>query len=560
VRRSVSPYSASLLRIVKSDALVAGDTAKAFADIAREAASTLSVERVGVWMMSEARDRIFCVASADRAGRARKADIELRQSDFPNFFEALSSNRVIDADDARADPRTADLAAGRMARLGVTAMLDAPIHIGADPIGIVSIEHGGAPRHWTAEEIAYACSVADLLARGVEAERRRRAEAALRTARMQVQDVEERLLASQRRLQDFAEVASDWFWETDADLRFTYFSAHRQVKDFGFQRFIGKTRNEVGVGMEPDAAWEAHLATLRRREPFSDFRYAITDGRGRRLQITVSGRPVFDADGAFIGYRGTGADVTEQWEAEQARLAALEAEKLANDAKSSFLATMSHELRTPLNAILGFNELMRNQVFGPLGDDRYRGYVDDIHRSGRHLLSMIDDILDLAKIEAGARTVDLVAVPLDALLGDASRQCAPLIEEKRLAFTGPTVDRDLAILADRRAAIQVLLNLLSNAVKFTPSGGAIEITATPEPGTVRISVKDTGIGIAAGSIARVSEPFTQLRHQPYLAQSGAGLGLSIVKSLMADQGGALEIDSKPGVGTAVTVIFRRAAG
>ena len=223
----------------------------------------------------------------------------------------------------------------------------------------------------------------------------------------------------------------------------------------------------------------------------------------------------------------------------------------ANLAKSEFLANMGHELRTPLNAINGFSEIMEAEMFGPLGDPRYKGYASDILKSGQHLLSLINDILDMAKIEAGKLTLHYEKVALKEICEDAIRLMRGKVQE-----CGLTVHLDAPDLpeidADHRGLKQVLLNLISNAVKFTPEGGDITVALRREDSHIRIAVTDTGIGIAPADVARLARPFEQVEGQHSKTTQGTGLGLALTKSLIELHRGELLIESEPGKGTTVS--------
>ncbi|HJV40993.1 ATP-binding protein [Caulobacter sp.] len=227
----------------------------------------------------------------------------------------------------------------------------------------------------------------------------------------------------------------------------------------------------------------------------------------------------------------------------------------ANKAKSEFLANMSHELRTPLNAINGFSEIMMNEMFGPLGDQRYRGYSQDIHSSGQHLLALINDILDMSKIEAGKMNLKFEPMHLEDVAEDAVR-----LVRNRAEAAGLTLSIQFPPLpeieADYRAIKQVLLNLLSNAIKFTPRAGSVTISAEvrrdPFGDMVRVSVSDTGIGIAKEDLARLARPFEQVESQFSKTTQGTGLGLALTKSLISMHDGVLEMASTPGEGTTVS--------
>lgn len=238
-------------------------------------------------------------------------------------------------------------------------------------------------------------------------------------------------------------------------------------------------------------------------------------------------------------------ELAEKYASEKARAEA------ANRSKSEFLANMSHELRTPLNAIIGFSEMMETQLFGPLGAPKYGEYASDIHASGQHLLDVINDILDMSKIEAGRMNLEIDRIDISDAVNDALRLVGGRAEIADVRIHNnveslPPVD------ADKRAVKQVLLNLLSNAVKFTPAGGSITIDAAPAGDKLRISVTDTGIGIPASHIDKLGRPFEQVESQHAKTHKGTGLGLALSRSFVEMHNGALTIESEEGVGTTVS--------
>ncbi len=224
----------------------------------------------------------------------------------------------------------------------------------------------------------------------------------------------------------------------------------------------------------------------------------------------------------------------------------------ANQAKSKFLANMSHELRTPLNAIIGFSEIMEAGMFGPLGAEKYVEYCGDIRGSGEYLLDVINDILDMSKIEAGRIRLDFEEVNLAALLNDAMRVVSARADDKQLALVA-RISPELQLRADRRALKQIALNLLSNAVKFTPAGGRVNVRGRATEHCITLTITDSGIGIAKEALARLGRPFEQVESQLTKSHQGSGLGLAIAKSLVELHGGRMRIRSTLDKGTLVLV-------
>jgi len=224
----------------------------------------------------------------------------------------------------------------------------------------------------------------------------------------------------------------------------------------------------------------------------------------------------------------------------------------ASQAKSEFLANMSHELRTPLNAIIGFSEIMESGMFGPLGAEKYHEYCRDIRESGNYLLDVINDILDMSKIEAGRARLELEEVDLAAIFAETIRVVSTRAEAKRLALN-VEVSAAVRLRADRRALKQIVLNLLANAVKFTPEGGRVTVRGRASAGTATIAIEDNGIGIPKEALNNLGRPFEQVESQLTKRHKGSGLGLAIAKSLVELHGGAIRIRSTQGVGTIVLV-------
>jgi adenylate cyclase len=308
--------------------------------------------------------------------------------------------------------------------------------------------------------------------------------------------------------------------------------------------FDPNANEEHGVAPQ----WRSHAQAEERR-------FQVTSADGAILSI--SDRPMADGGRVAI-YR----DVTEMMiaaadlraQTEAAETARREA-TAASRAKSEFLANMSHELRTPLNAIIGFSEIMESELFGAIGQPRYLTYIADIHRAGKHLLGLVNDLLDLSRIDAGKLVLHREALDVAALATSVVSLVRPQADQQ-----GVSIEQELSVdlvWADRRALLQILLNLMSNAIKFTPPQGVVTLTISRVEnvaGGTYLSVRDTGVGMTASEVMMAREKFGQVNSTLVSKRQGTGLGLPIAEGLVNAHGARLEIDSQKGVGT--TVWFR----
>ena len=308
------------------------------------------------------------------------------------------------------------------------------------------------------------------------------------------------------------------------------------------------------------AVLTALLVSARIIQPLKQITHAITshqdDGIERVLALASRGDEIGQFALALKTFRKMSADRHRLERELVQNQMAKESAETASRIKSEFLANMSHELRTPLNAVIGFSEIMLHKTFGPLSE-RYSEYAKLINDSGNHLLSLVSDILDLAKIEAGRFQPDFRDFDLKACI----EECLPLVrrraQENNVSLKAALPPDAVLVTADARACKQILLNLLSNAVKFSRNDSEVRVTLSGQGDQVQMSVSDEGIGIPADVLERIGQPFEQASNNPMLAREGTGLGLSVVKALVGAHGGDMKVESREQIGTTITITLPR---
>lgn len=369
-------------------------------------------------------------------------------------------------------------------------------------------------------------------------------------------------------------------WDRDGRLAHwnqAYVDVHRGT---GFAVVAGMTFEDVlraGLHLDlydvGDLSPDDYVADqVRRREALEPREFSLRDGRwmltrtrrtadGGLVSVTTDITRIRTREAALTAARSTEAVLTEELRAaakdlERARLEAENARlnaEAASRAKTQLLARVSHELRTPLNAIIGFSEILEQELFGPLGDARYVDYSKDIHQSGAHLLVLINDIIDLSRLESGSYRLEDAPLDLAQPIEASMRLVRQMSIQKSVELINGGVEAPW-VMADERALRQILINLVSNAVKFTRKGGTVLVrAATSEDGGVDLIVRDTGVGIPRDDLDRLFEPFVRASNSETASESGTGLGLAIVRSLTELLGGKVTIESELDVGTTVRV-------
>lgn len=381
---------------------------------------------------------------------------------------------------------------------------------------------------------------------------------AIRAARAesQVETLQLKLL-DERSYHAFVDGAVEGFFRTTRDGR--YLIANPALaRMYGYEdtEHLKSELTDISASLyvDPNRRDEFH-ALMRSQRVVRDFVSQIRTRDGKLIWIAENARIVTDDDDQFLFYEGTVEDITEKRESEEATRQALRETQEAARQKGAFLAAMSHELKTPLNAVIGFSDLMRQELFGPIENERYRSYVGDVHENGLRLLAMIDSILDFSRIEGGLLDLDERTIHVgDAL---AAARDAMLSSGRAVAAIQLHVPADLpALRADPKRLHQILMHLLSNAAKFTSKNGRIDVIAkVMANGGLALIIRDTGIGMASSLIRGALEPFKQLDAGLERRFEGLGLGLPLANALMRLHGGSLAIHSEPGHGTTVNLDF-----
>ena len=355
----------------------------------------------------------------------------------------------------------------------------------------------------------------------------------------------------EQRLRDFAASGSDWFWEMDENLRFSFFSeSFEGVTGVQPEALLGKTRAETGIPEVEADAWQAHLDALENHQPFRGFTHPRNRSDGKKVWLSISGMPVFHPNGNFAGYRGTGSDITALHETQQDLIEAKEAAEQGNRAKSEFLAIMSHEIRTPMNGVIGMTDLLMESKL----DDKQKHFAQIIQDSGTALMRIINDILDLSRLEAQRITLEQAEFEYSSVVSGVVDILSPQARDKGIELNYE-IDAQVhgSYLGDYGRLRQVIVNLVGNAIKFTRHGSiSIKIdrvggdTDVPR---LRTEINDTGIGIPADAIDKLFKSFTQVDASTSRRYGGTGLGLAICRKIIETMGGEIGVSSTEGEGS-----------
>ncbi len=554
--------NSEILGIATHPALREGDLKQVTRMVTASLGHTVDVERASIWFLAQGRTELECLDLFELTPRKHSQPEVLAAKDYPRYFATLQEEGALDASDARSDPRTSEFTEGYLIPLGIASMLDVPIRVEGKVIGVVCLEHTGTPRVWRADEIRFASALADAVASVLLTRERSLAEAeATRTS---------------NELRQLIETANAPIFGVDLAGRVDEWNnMAATISGYPKDEAMGKELVEFIAPEFRESVGQVLTQGLAGEER-ANYEFPLVTKSGDRVEILLNATTRRDLDGNVTGVVGVGQDITARNRAlaelrdERASLARRVVERTADlsaanaeltrasRAKDEFLASMSHELRTPLNVILASSEALREEVYGPISD-RQSESLELVEESGRHLLSLVNDILDLSKMEAGKLELELGPVDVGEICETSMRFVKEAAQKKRLKLT-TSIDQQVgAVHADGRRLKQMLVNLLTNAVKFTPEGGQVglEVIGDADQEVVRFSVWDTGIGIPQEHMTRLFQPFMQLEAGLNRAYEGTGLGLSLVSRMVELHGGSVTVESAgKGEGSRFTISLR----
>lgn len=535
----------AISELVLDETMIAGETSAALEKIVMRSAKALQVDQVSIWMFSESKDQLTCLASGGSEQFRHSTGYVLRESEIPQYFNALKKDSRVYADHAQEDIRTSKFSEKILKSWGVTSILDTGIFMEGDLVGVVYFEHGGEPRKWYSDEKIFTETIGSLVAQVLTNDKRKNIEKSLRQSEIQFKTL---FMESPISTTIIDSETGAILEANPAAYRIRGLTTKEEMDAFS----IG---HEEPYTMEKAKEW----INKALNEGVQQFEWKSEKKNGDPLWLNIS-LASFEV-GELKRVLSSSVDITDQKRIEDERIARKAAEE-ANRAKGVFLSNMSHEIRTPLNAIIGFSQLLkRDETLQPKQQEQVR----TIFRSGEHLLSLVNEILDLSKVEAGHLKIFNSEFSMETLLKDLESIFSLQIKEKGLKFDIIKDDNvPLFVIADEGKLRQVLINLIGNAVKFTQTGTiTLRIWTESNPRVspeeiyhfeknrrLMFEVEDTGLGIDDRDQELIFEPFRQSERSNI--SGGTGLGLTISKKVVELMGGTITVESQVGKGS----IFR----
>jgi PAS domain S-box-containing protein len=524
-------------------------------EYARVAAQTLDVERVSFWFFDESYQQLDCVCLYTKHNNTHSTLPPLQAKDLPIYFSELATHRVIAVEDAMQHPSTKEFV-GYLQENSIGALLDSTIHINGKAVGVVCHEHVGGTREWTLDEQTFAGSIADLCRIRIETCLRLTAQAELqqysdKLAKM-VDERSQLLLESEKRYNYVLKHApipililkkSGEIIEVNPEAQ-AAFGAHRDD-------MIGKNFVKTIVADESRKLAVAMAARSLRGEAFRDVELVLQNVNGAKLEHLCSIGMVTNTDGQQGQMVAIAQNISQRKALEVSLIRARESAESADRIKSMFVASMSHELRTPLNSIIGFLGVVLHGMSGEL-NVKQKDQLGRAYNSSKHLLSLITDVIDISKIEAGFLQVYVEKFELATLLTEVQHAVQHLAEEKELALI---IDcpPEIKLETDRKRLYQAILNVVSNGLKYSEQG-TVKVRASIKGRQLLIMVEDEGIGISDADLANLFKPFVRVDSHLKIKTLGTGLGLYLTRKILSQLlGGEITVKSQLGQGSTFTI-------
>ncbi|WP_414753895.1 ATP-binding protein [Anabaena sp. CCY 9910] len=537
----------TLVQLARSKTFQQGPLNAVLQEITEAAAQTLSVARVSVWLYNQDGSAIECIDLYDVSQQIHSSGQSLLKESYPIYFQTLEEERSIAVYDAINDKRTQELSATYLSVAGVVSLLDAPIWVGGRLVGVVFHEHCGELRQWTVDEENFAGSIADFVSLAMETRERNIAQEALRKSEAQFRAIFELSSIGIGLVDMKAQIV-------DANPALCQMLGYQREELCGnrFTDYISQQRGDVERYKQ--LMTEICIDAQQHHEkPHLEIERAFLHRDGRLVWTRLSVSVIPGSYGEPEYFLAIIDDITDRKQTEMKLRASQAAAEAGSRAKSEFLATMSHELRTPLNAIMGLSQLLQQEIVGSL-NEKQQEYISCIYSSGEHLLALINDILDLSKVEAGKEELFLIPLLVIDVCNDVLLTVRDRAISKGLKLT-QEIDPEASIcIADDRRIKQMLLNLLTNAIKFT-SVGEVSLTVKRVPEGINFIISDTGIGIDSNQFPLLFEPFKQLDSRLNRQYEGTGLGLALTRKLARLHGGDVTVKSTLGVGSQFTLFL-----
>ena len=526
-----------------------------FREIAEVSANALDVERVSIWQFSDDQLQLECLGLYLNSKKMHTVAKPLDSADLPIYFSHLADNRVLAVNDIFQNTATSEFTAEYLQGNGIGAMLDGTIWLNNEIIGVICHEHVGGARNWTLDEQSFVGSIADLARLTIETHKRQQAEKILSFQQKNLESIVKTRIAS---IESNAKLFR--FLVERAPVAILYMDIANEIIEMnpeaeritGYSRefAIGKSYDELFSSEETKLYNQALIQKLATSNNLQGEKLLVRCANGSTVELSVSRSMELDADGNPM-IISIGQDMSEQKALEASLIKAREAAESADRIKSMFVASMSHELRTPLNSIIGFLSVVLQGMSGEL-NMKQKDQLGRAYHSAKHLLSLISDVIDISKIEAGFLQVHEEKIYLKQLFIEVQHVLTHLAEEKKLILNIECSDK-LQLETDRKRLYQVVLNVVSNALKYTERG-SVQATAQIKKDWLSIQVVDTGIGIAAADLDNLFKPFERIDSKLRVKTLGTGLGLYLTRKILSQLlGGTIEVKSVIDEGSIFTI-------